>query len=76
MYAWVRRIALRLAPARRGSYLHLRAGFERLGPFPFKLKFSPVDQRLLSTPTKYVQLHQTLEPGATIAAVYPERRQP
>src|SRR5262249_44814864 len=36
-YAWVRRIALRLAPSRRGSYLHLCAGFEWRGPFSLKL---------------------------------------
>jgi hypothetical protein len=72
MYAWVGRIALGLAPVRRGFYLHLRAGFERLGPFPLKSKFSSVGRRLLS-------LHElsaaTPNTGAraTIAAVYPER---
>jgi hypothetical protein len=63
-----------LAPGWHGFYLHLRAGFDRLGQFPLGLTFIrlPAPAKL----REHVRQHQTVDCGATIAAIYRERRQP
>jgi hypothetical protein len=46
MYAWVRRIALGLAPERLRFYLHLRTGFYWRTPFSTRINIGVVGRRL------------------------------
>ena len=74
MCAWVRNIALRLLPRSHGPYLHLRAGFDRLIQV-----FTHIDFFAVRAACARIIQHQSSkhwEHRGTIAAVYPEGRQP
>jgi hypothetical protein len=54
----------------------LRAGFDRLIRFSLSLTFIPLSARAGCARIITHQLSEHWERGPTIAAVYPERRQP
>ncbi len=76
MYAWMRRIVLRLAPASDGFYLHFHAGFDWLIQFSLALKFIALPALAACVTNYHTSVSNYWERGATIAVAYPERRQP